>query len=133
MIFPVQSGAASGDVTSGKCPTVSEKPVAVFIQPSDKKIEQMKKEDGEAFYTIADDAMYYQSQAIEYLEKMHIPFCFSENENHTFKKDGSTSYSVNQKCEGWCLILWNGKEKPVWTNAVDITMQEAYLKRAGSK
>ncbi len=133
VILPAHPGTASEAAMSAQCPPVTEKPVVVFIQPAAKKIERMKKERGEDFYIFADDAMYYQSQAIEYLEKMRFPFCFSENENHQFKQDAGNTYTENQKCEGWCLILWNGKEKPVWTNATDIIMHEAYLKRAGSK
>ncbi len=118
---------------SSKCPAVHEKPVAVFIEPSENKIELMKKEDGDGFYTIADDAMYYQSQAIEYLGKMRFPYCFTENEKHEFIIEKKKRYVVSEKCEGWCLILWNGKDEPVRTYTVDIAMQEEYLKRAKLK
>lgn len=44
-----------------KCPSVHEKAVAIFIAPTDDKIESMKKEEGEEdYYVIADDELYYQ-------------------------------------------------------------------------
>jgi hypothetical protein len=133
LISPAVTRAASEDAESKKCGPVHQAPVAVFIGPSDKKIEAMKREGEEGFYTIADDAMYYQAQAMEFLEKMKFPYCFTENEKHVFKTDGNKQYAVNEKCEAWCLILWNGKDKPVSTYTIDISMQESYLKRAKLK
>jgi hypothetical protein len=127
------SSQSNENEQSNDCPAVHEKPIAVFIQPSDKKIELMKKEDGDGFYTIADDAMYYQAQAIEYLKKKRFPYCFTENEKHEFISEKKKRFVMDKKCEGWCLILWNGKDEPVRTYTVDIAMHEAYLKKAKLK
>lgn len=129
LMHPSLSRAASDEGKTKKCAAIHQTPVAVFIQPSDSKIESMKKESGEDFDTIADDAMYYQWQATEFLEKMKFPYCFTENENHVFKAGQNKEYSVNEKCEGWCLVLWNGKDKPISSYAIDISMQEEYLRR----
>jgi hypothetical protein len=130
---PATSPAVSKDTKNKKCSSIFEKPIAVFIEPTDQKIEAMKKENGEDFYTIADDALYYESQATEFLEKMGFPYCFTERESHEFKIDNNKKFSVNEKCDGWCLILWNGKDKPESANTVDLFMYESYLKRAGSQ
>ncbi len=80
------------------CPSIHEKPVAIFIGPTAEEIESMKQETGEDFYVIADDAMCYQWQAMELLEKMKFPFCFTEEENHTFLiKEKSKKFSLNEK------------------------------------
>lgn len=133
LISPAMAQAASEDGKAEKCRSVHQTPIVVFIQPSDKEIESMKKKDEEGFYIIADDAMYYQAQAMEFLEKMKFPYCFTENEKHEFKTHDNNQYAVNDKCEAWCLILWNGKNKPVSTYTVDISMHESYLKRARLK
>ncbi len=130
LITPAISRATSGDAEPEKCGSVHQTPVAVFIGPSDKKIESMKKKDEMGFYTIADDAMFYQAQAIEFLEKIKFPYCFTENEEHEFRTQDNKQYAVKEKCEGWCLILWNGKDNPVSTYTVDISIHEPYLKGA---
>ena len=113
------------------CPAVHETAIAIFIEPTDEEIALMKKENGEDFYTIADDALYYQSQAAELLQKIKFPFCSTTNESHEFiAKDNNKKYSVSKKCRGWCLILWNGHGEPIWTNAVDLFMHESYLQNA---
>lgn len=133
MIAPAILPAASKDEGPKRCGTVHQKPIAVFIEPSDKEIESMKRGGEEAFYTIADDAMYYQAQALEYLEKMRYPYCFTKEEKHVFKTDDNRQYAVNQKCGAWCLILWDGKGEPVFTYTADISSHEAYLKGANLK
>lgn len=61
---------------SKKCQSVHEEPIAIFIEPTDEEIGVMKKEDGEAFYTSADDALHYQWQAVESLEKKENSLLF---------------------------------------------------------
>ncbi len=133
VLAPAISCTASEGAAPNKCASVHQTPVAIFIGPSDKKIEALKKKDEEGFYVIADDAMYYQAQATEFLDKMKFPYCFTENEKHAFKMNADLQYAVNKKCETWCLILWNGKDKPVSTSTVDISMYESYLKSATLK
>jgi len=81
--FPAAFAASSAD--PDRCPALHKKPVAVFIMPSDKKLDAMKKEYGDDFYTVADDAMFYQAKAMEFLDSLHFSYCFTEQEGHTFK------------------------------------------------
>jgi hypothetical protein len=111
-----------------KCATVHEGPVAIFIEPTDEEREALKKERGEEdFDTIADDIMWYDWRATEFLSKRDIPFCFTTEEHHEFITVDDKRYSVDKECRYWCLLLWNGKDEPVYTDSIDIDMYEDYL------
>jgi hypothetical protein len=43
---------------------------AILIYPTDEQIDEMKKEFGEDFYTIADDNLWYLGQAIGIIDSM---------------------------------------------------------------
>ena len=104
LISPAMSHAASQDAAAKKCESIHQTPIAVFVEPTDKEIEALKKEDEEGFYIIANDAMYYQYQATEFLDKMKFPYCFTENEKHVFKAADNKEYIVNKKCRpGACF------------------------------
>jgi len=113
-----------------ECPSHHEGPIAIFIDPTDEEIELMKRENGEDdFYTIADDSLYYKWEAVEFLKKRNVPYCFTRNEGHEFTGKGNIrKYSIKRKCADWCLILWNGRNEPVWVSAVDIIIYDNYLK-----
>lgn len=130
----VAAGAShAADTGATPCAALHEKPIAVFLSPTDAQIEAMKKERGEKdFYIIADDAMYYQSLAFETLDTLKFPYCFTHEKNQKFKLGNGTVQTLGQECQGWCLILWNGKDKPILTYPVDLSSHEAYLKRAGT-
>jgi hypothetical protein len=124
----IQIAAAQG---SGECPSIHEKPIAIFIDPTDEEIKRMKIENSEEdFFTISDDNLYYQWQAVEFLKKRNIPYCFTKNESHTFiTTTKNRKYVMNKECGYWCLILWNGKIEPVWVNTADIFIYDPYLKK----
>ncbi len=87
-----------------------------------------KKNSEEDFYTITDDNLYYQWQAVEFFKKRNIPYCFTKNENHSFIAIANNNkYVINKECGYWCLILWNGKTEPVWVNTADIFMYDSYF------
>lgn len=114
-----------------KCSDTHERPIAIFIEPTDAEIASMKEEHGqEDFYVIADDSLYYQWQATEFFEKKKFHFCFTENEKHSFLFDNKPKLTLNVDCQGWCLILWNGRDEPISTTAVDLFMHESYLESA---
>jgi hypothetical protein len=113
-----------------KCASPHTGPVAVFIDPTDEEIAAMKKEYGEEdFDTVADDAMYYSWQATEFLNGLNIPTCSTKDESHLFVTKDGREYRMDRACDGWCLILWNGKEEPVYADMAEIFTYEPYLKR----
>jgi hypothetical protein len=109
----IQIAAAQG---SGECPSMHEKPIAIFIDPTDEEIKRMKIENSE--------------EDFEFLKKRNIPYCFTKNESHTFiTTTKNRKYVMNKECGYWCLILWNGKIEPVWVNTADIFIYDPYLKK----
>jgi hypothetical protein len=113
----------------GACATLHEKPIAIFIDPTDEELEAMKKANSEEdFFTITDDNLYYNAQAIEFLKQRDIPYCFTTEEGHEFVTPDNKTYSVNKECSHWCLIIWNGKAEPLSVIAIDLFMYESYFK-----
>lgn len=59
------------EIVSGKSDTILLKePIVLFISPSPKEIEKLKKKYKDDFYTIADDANFYFANATEYLDSL---------------------------------------------------------------
>ncbi|HLP86781.1 MAG TPA: hypothetical protein VK153_02800 [Candidatus Paceibacterota bacterium] len=103
----------------------AEGKVAVFFSPSDTEIEEMKKNDEEGFYVGADDTMYYQSVAGEFLEKNNIKTVYTNKRYINLKRDNAEfgdeimldKKSLNQ---GWGLLLFDGKTYPVLADMVNV-------------
>ncbi len=101
--------------------------VAIFIDPTDREIEEMKKSYGDDFYTIADDRIYYRWQAAEFFRKNSFPYCFTEIKEHTFKMVDGKEKVVDSGCKDWCMILWNRDTDPIVTDAIDLFFHYEYL------
>ncbi|PWW30740.1 hypothetical protein [Chryseobacterium sp. AG844] len=85
----------------------------LFITPSEKKTEELKKQHGEDFYTIADDANYYYSNATEYLDSLKIKYAnYNKNEVIAFKEGLKTKIITPQK-SSWYSILYKDKKAKV--------------------
>lgn len=81
----------------------------VFISPSLKKIEKLKKEQGEDFYTIADDANYYYANATEHMDSLHEKYT---NQNETVilaYKDGTKTKVIPKQKSDWYSILYKDR------------------------
>lgn len=94
--------------------TLITAPCAVLVYPTLKKIDSMKKKDGEDFYTIADDNQFYMGGSISYLDSVKVKqivkdskgiLAFRTNTGQIFKTRLDTLY--------WDIILFNGKDKPI--------------------
>lgn len=85
----------------------------LFITPSEKKIEELKKQYGEDFYTIADDANYYYSNATEYLDSLKIKYA-NYNENVVIAlKEGLKTKIITPQKSNWYSILYKDNEGKV--------------------
>lgn len=81
----------------------------LFITPSEKKIAELKKQYGEDFYTIADDANYYYSNATQYLDSLRIKYLnYNENVVIAFKQGSKTKVITPQKNK-WYSILYKNQ------------------------
>lgn len=82
----------------------------LFISPSVKKFEELKKQYGEDYYTIADDANYYYSNATGYLDSLKEKY-LNLNENIIIAyKDGLKTKVVPKQKNNWYSILYNKKK-----------------------
>lgn len=84
---------------------LNEKSV-LFISPSIKKLEKLKKQYGEDFYTIADDANYYSANALEYMDSLHEKY-LNRNENTIIAyKDKGKVKIIPLSQKNWYSILY---------------------------
>lgn len=95
----------------------------IFISPTAKEINEMKKRFGEDdFYTVADDINYYRSQAYEFLESRTMKSYQTDKRFIRFTmKDGDTVYVDTEKIESkWTIILCDGYDKPYSSDIIDL-------------
>ncbi|HWY37665.1 MAG TPA: hypothetical protein VNY73_03835, partial [Bacteroidia bacterium] len=103
--------------------TVIKSSCAIFINPSDEQVERMKKENGEEdFATIADDQVYYTSEALNFLKNnkfdcitpdtRFLKFVTPDSE-FVFDTRALVSY-------GWLSILFNSDSLPKIVSPADM-------------
>ena len=95
----------------------------IFISPTKKEINEMKKRLGEDdFYTVADDINYYRSQAYEFLESRKMKSYQTDKRFIRFTmKNGDTIYVDSDKVESkWTIILCDGYDKPYSSDIIDL-------------
>jgi len=113
----------------GEQPDVSKVQVidyncVVLIYPTHEQVEEMKKTEGEdEFYTIADDANFYQTRAIQLLDSAGIKTAGTQKQFVKFLgSESSWTLDVRKKnLPGWNLIFFNKKKTPQPTAAVNVT------------
>jgi|GEM_PF-3081431 len=126
MVLFVPAAYAQED---GKCTTVHNGPIGIFIDPTDEEREAMKKKySAEDMETIYDDSMWYDYEANKFLHKLGIPTCSTTEDRHEFAAKDGKKFSLDAKCSYWCLIIWNGKEEPMLIDSIDIDLYEDYLR-----
>lgn len=97
---------------------------AVLIYPTHEQVEEMKKTEGEdEFYTIADDANFYQTRAIQLLDSAGIKTAGTQKQFVKFV-GGRSSWTLDvrkKNLPGWNLIFFSKKKAPQPTAAVSVT------------
>ncbi|HEY3429196.1 MAG TPA: hypothetical protein VGK39_00885 [Cyclobacteriaceae bacterium] len=120
--FALETYLFQGKVNGNDVQTISETSVLV-VNPTDEQIEAMKKEYGEEdFYTIADDASFYQAEAISLIDSLGIkkvaavkPFALLVGEA------APKTISLRRKgAPGWMIILFNKNKAPEIVPAIDV-------------
>ncbi len=82
------------------------------------------------FYTAADDINYYNGKAMEFLEKHKFPYKLTEKKKIKFMVDNkSLEMDYSKSDAAWFILIYNGKDKPTKTYAIDIDEHEALLKQ----
>ena len=120
--FKLETYLVQGKVNGNDVQTISESAVLV-VNPTDEQIEEMKKEYGEDdFYTIADDASFYQSNALMLIDSLGVkkinaekPFALLVGEDKPY------TLSLRKKgAPGWMIILFHPKKTPEVVPAIDL-------------
>ena len=98
-------------VTNNKKDTVFVKENQVlFISPSLSNINEMKNEQGEDFYTIADDMNFYSANAFEFLDSIKVSYINVDSDHViAYKKNGKTFYILPLQSKWYSLFNRDGK------------------------
>ena len=90
----------------------------IFVSPSGKEIERLKKIQGDDFYTIADDANNYFSIASSYLDSLKVSYKNEVSDKIIGYKKAGKFVKIAAENSSWYAILYkNGASKTV--NIVD--------------
>lgn len=97
-------------------------PVVLFVQPDSAEVARLHAELGDdAFYTTADDAMWYQAQALALLDSLGVA--------HAFVRRGEARFGVRGRIRpfgwkdverSWFVVVYNGVTEPFITSAADL-------------
>jgi hypothetical protein len=103
--------------------------VALLVYPSDEQIEEMKKEYGEDdFYTVADDANYYQGTAIGMIDSLGVKTVTAKNKFILFqgknKKSNWTLDIRGKNAPPWNVIFFKMDKKPEIVSTVDLDYEK---------
>jgi len=106
------------------CQIINNKSL-VFISPTEKQIAEMKKENVDDFYTIADDMNYYFSQHIEFADSLKVNIINNSKRKLEFITDDNDSYVVDLdrndkgKLSEWTMIGFNPEKKPIFIDILE--------------
>lgn len=103
---------------------------AIIISPTDQKIDSMKRVDGEDFYTVADDNLYYIATARQYLDSTKTKTIQKKAKGSVrFKLRNGEIIDKNLSEFNWEILLFNGQEKPIEADITDFnTVFNRYMK-----
>ncbi|MCW3070814.1 MAG: hypothetical protein JWO44_704 [Bacteroidetes bacterium] len=98
-------------------------PAVLFMWPDSLQAEQMKSEDSDAFYTIADDYSFYNSQLMDLADSLKIKNYSTSSKYLDFSLANDKHLLVNRSASEelwWALYLYNGADTPQLQSTVDI-------------
>lgn len=101
--------------------TYSE-PVVLFVSPDSTAVEALKTRLGEDFYVVADDAMWYRSEAFTLLDSLAIPHEMVDAGPVRFRVGGKLQrYEWTDVEASWYAVLYDGSRPPVFSFGADLT------------
>ncbi len=96
---------------------------AVLIYPTEDQIASMEKEYGDDFYTVADDAQFYQAAAIEKLDSAGIRQLVSNSKRYLKFIGTSREWTLDVRRKGapeWNVIFFKKDKQPKVAYAIDV-------------
>jgi hypothetical protein len=99
---------------------------AIVIYPTDEQIDLMLQENGEDFYTIADDNSFYQTEAIVELDSFAVKTILAKKRYLKLVGE-SQSWLLDIRLNGapeWNIIFFDRKKTPKVVSAIDVDSDE---------
>ena len=112
---------------------VIENRSAIIYEPTDKRINKLKKEFGEEdFYTSADDYLFYLNESNKYLESQKMKIVMTKNDKvlkFILADKSVTTIKLDLEKEIWGIYLFDPKQQPkrIDMTAIDEEYKE-YIK-----
>ena len=111
------------------------RPIVLIVRPDSAEVERLRRRLGdEAFYVTADDAMWYQAQAIEVLDSLRVPYAMVGRSPIRFRVGGvMREYTWADTDETWFALIYDGVSEPRVSFGVDLAEEVRRLRSAPSR
>jgi hypothetical protein len=97
----------------------------IIIHPSVQQIKEMEEKYGEDFYTIADDASFYQAEAMMRIDSLGVKkIVIDDAHNYVHLKGSAKTWLLSIRKEGapeWNMIFFHITKDPEIISAIDVT------------
>ena len=123
-LFQLESYLVQGKVNGADVQTISTSSVLV-VNPTEEQIAAMEKAYGEDFPTIADDASFYQSNAVSVIDSLGISKVDAEKP-FALLVGKASPWTLNLRragAAGWMIILFNENKTPMIVPAIDVNKE----------
>jgi hypothetical protein len=123
--FQIESYLADDNIPSDSIQEIDISGVIV-INPTPAQIKSLMKENGEAFYTIADDASFYQASAMAQFDSLAVKTIVADKRYLKLKgKEKSWLIDIRQQhAPEWNMIFFDQQKAPKVMPAIDVTPEE---------
>jgi hypothetical protein len=114
------TGKVTGNLESNKIQNVIskhdsivlDKDTVILVSPSIRTIDSLKTKLGDDFYTVADDANYYCSNVIDYLDSINKKFkSISDSIKIFYRNKNNKLIKINPNPSYWSAILYKSSTK----------------------
>jgi hypothetical protein len=126
--FDIKTYVVTGNIPAEEIQTI-DSTSAIIINPTEEQIAALIKENGEEdFYTIADDASFYQANAISELDSFAVTTIVADKRYIKLVGDDQ-SWLVDIRLKGapeWNIIFFDRRKEPKVISAIDVTPEELF-------
>lgn len=124
-LFKLETYLANPENDTSLLQVITES-VALMITPTEAQVNALEAEYGEDFYTIADDASYYQAMAGMMIDSLGVN---SVNASKPFVQfiGASDTFTLDIRKQGlpeWNVIFFNTKKSPEVIPAIELTEEK---------
>jgi hypothetical protein len=108
------------------------RPIVLLVQPDSAELQRMRRRLGDdAFYVVADDAMWYRAEAIELLDSLRVPYATAVRAPLRFRVGGvMKEYTWGEGDAAWFALIYDGVSEPKVSFGVDLADEVRRLRPA---